>query len=153
MMNARNIYNLKQHFKSTTPYHNGDNTFSIVELRKKIVKLDKPIDDGFNILDLSKLHMYDFHYNIMKPKYGENIQLLMTDTDSFVYQIKTNDFYEDMKGMKEHYDMSEYSKESGLYDGENKKVLEILKMNLPMKLLKVSFELEVNVIHSKLKTM
>ena len=64
--------------------------------------------------------MYDFHYNIMKPNYGENIQLLMTDTDSFVYQIKTDDFYEDMKGMKEHYDMSEYSKGSGLYDGEKK---------------------------------
>ena len=53
-----------------------------------------------------------------------------------------------MKGMKEHHDMSEYSKESGLYDGENKKVLEILKMNLLMKLLKVSWVLEVNVIHS-----
>jgi len=62
----------------------GDNTFSLVELSKKIVKLDKPIYVGFTILDLSKLHMYDFHYNIMKPKYGENIQLLMTDTDSFV---------------------------------------------------------------------
>ena len=71
--------------------------------------------------DLSKLHMYDFHYNIMKPKYGANIQLLMTDTDSFVYEIKTEDFYADMKGMKEHYDMSEYSKDSGLYDGKNKK--------------------------------
>ena len=98
----------KTTFKSTTPYHNGDNTFSIVELSKKIVKLDKPIYAGFTILDLSKLHMYDFHYNIMKPKYGENIQLLMTDTDSFVYHIKTEDFYEDMKGMKQHYDMSEY---------------------------------------------
>ena len=78
---------------SPTPYHHGDNTFSLVELSKKIVKLDKPIYAGFTILDLSKLHMYDFHYNIMKPKYGDNIQLLMTDTDSFVYQIKTEDFY------------------------------------------------------------
>jgi hypothetical protein len=143
----------KTTFKSTTLYHNGDNTFSLVELSKKIVNLDKPIHSRFTILDLSKPLLYDFHYNIMKPKYGVNIQLLMTDTDSFVYKIKTEDFYADMKGKKEHYDMSEYSKESGLYDGENKKVLEILKMNLPMKLLKVSFELEVNVIHSKLKTM
>ena len=55
-----------------------------------------------------RTHMYDFHYNIMKPKYGDNIQLLMTDTDSFVYQIKTEDFYEDMKGMKEHYDIVRY---------------------------------------------
>ena len=98
----------KTTFKSTTPYHNGDNTFSLVELSKKIVKLDKPIYAGFTTLDLSKLHMYDFHYNIMKPKYGDNIQLLMSDTDSFVYQIKTEDFYEDMKGMKEHYDIVRY---------------------------------------------
>ena len=71
--------------------------------------------------------MDDFHFNIMKPKYGTNINLLMTiciinDTDSFVYEIKTEHFYADMKGIKEHYDMSLYSKESGLYDEENKKV-------------------------------
>jgi hypothetical protein len=64
----------------------------------------------------------------MKPKYGTNVNLLLTiciinDTDSFVYEIKTEHFYADMKGMKEHYDMSVYSKESGLYDEENKKVI------------------------------
>jgi hypothetical protein len=32
--------------------------------------------------------MHEIHYNIMKPKYGDNIQWLMTDTDSFVYEIK-----------------------------------------------------------------
>ena len=76
----------------------------------------------------------------MKPKYGVNIQSLMTDTDSFVYEIrtdtdsfvyeiKTEDFYADMKGIKEHYDMSEDWKESGLYDGENivAEVSEVLK--------------------------
>ena len=61
--------------------------------KSKIVNLDKPIHSRFTILDLSKPLLYDFHYNIMKPKYGVNIQLLMTDTDSFVYQIKTEDFY------------------------------------------------------------
>jgi hypothetical protein len=103
----------------------------LVELSKKIVKLDKPIYAGFTTLDLPKLHMYGFHYNIMKPKYGDSIQLLMTDTDSFVYEIKTEDFYEDMKGMKERYDMSEYSKESGLYDVENKKVIGKFKDESP----------------------
>ena len=65
----------------------------------------------------------------MKSKYGANIQLLMTDPDSFVYEIKTEDFYEDMKGMKEHYDMSEYSKENGLYDVENKKLFGKFRSN------------------------
>lgn len=121
----------KVNHKNTTPYHIGEDTFSLIELNKKIVKLDKPIYAGFTILDLSKLHMYDFHYNIMKPKYGDNIKLLMTDTDSFVYHIKTDDFYKDMKEMKEHYDMSEYSVESGLYNGENKKVIGKFKDESP----------------------
>ena len=38
--------------------------------------------------------MYDFHYIVMKPKYGDIIDLLMTDTDGFVYNIKTDDFYD-----------------------------------------------------------
>ena len=41
---------------------------------KKVVKLNKPIYSGFSILDLSKYHMYNFHYNIMKPRYGDKIE-------------------------------------------------------------------------------
>ena len=121
----------KTNFLRTKPYHNENNTFSIVELNQNTVKLDKPIYAGFTILDLSKLHMYDFHYNVMKPKYGDNIELLMTDTDSFVYKIKTDDFYQDMCEMKEYYDMSEYSKECSLYDETNKKVLGKFKDETP----------------------
>lgn len=113
----------KTNFTRTKGYNNNDTEFSIVELHQKIVKLDKPIYAGFTILDLSKLHMYDFHYNVMKPKYGDNIQLLMTDTDSFVYKIKTDDFYEDMYNNSDYYDMSEYPKESDFYNDKNKKVL------------------------------
>ncbi|GFU97712.1 uncharacterized protein TNCV_4455971 [Trichonephila clavipes] len=59
-------------------------------------------------LDLSKHLMYDFHYNVMKPKYGENIKLLYMDTDSFIYDIRTDDFYEDMKGVIDYFDTSDY---------------------------------------------
>ena len=70
----------RTHTHTHTHTHTGDNTFSLVELSKKIVKLDKPIYAGFTILDLSKLHMYDFHNTIMMPKYGDNIQLLTLAT-------------------------------------------------------------------------
>ena len=124
-------YQSKPNYKTTTPYNVNDKDFSIVQLSKTSVKLDKPIYAGFSILDLSKLHMYDFHYNVMKPKYGDKIELLMTDTDSFVYKIETDDFYKDMYEDKEYYDMSEYDKDYQYYDESNKKVLGMFKDEKP----------------------
>ncbi len=59
----------------------------------------------------------------MKPRYNENIELLMTDTDSLVYCINIEDFYKDMYAVREHFDMSEYSKQTPIYDETNKKVI------------------------------
>lgn len=90
---------------------------------KTTVELDKPISVGFAILELSKVLMYDFHYNTMKSKYGENIKLLFTDTDSLCYEIKTNDIYSDMNANKNLYDFSEYPRDHPLFDATNKKVI------------------------------
>ncbi len=79
-----------------------------MKLNKKTVQLNKQIYAGFTILELSKHHMYDFHYNVMKPRYNENIELMMTDTDSLVIYVKTEDFYRDEYDMREYFDMSEY---------------------------------------------
>ena len=68
--------------------------------RKAIVKLDKPIAIGMCILDLSKLWMYDFHYNTIKKQYNDKASLLFTDTDSLTYEIETDDIYEDMAKQK-----------------------------------------------------
>ena len=53
---------------------------------------------GFTVLELSKLLMYDFHYNYMKVEYPQEdqLKLLFTDTDSLAYAIKTGDIYVDM---------------------------------------------------------
>ena len=66
-----------------------------VEKQKPKLKLDKPIFIGMSILDLSKQHMYKFYYDVMKPKYGDNIRMVYTDTDSFVFHTKTHDIYQD----------------------------------------------------------
>ena len=68
-----------------------------VEKQKPKLKLDKPIFIGMSILDLSKQHMYRFFYDVMKPTYGDNIRMVYTDTDSFVFHTKTDDIYQDLK--------------------------------------------------------
>ena len=73
-----------------------------IERYKTHTSLNKPIQRGASILDLSKLHMYNFHYNIMKPRYGNNIRVLATDTDSLMYHIKTEDIDRDICEMKEY---------------------------------------------------
>ena len=87
---------------------------------------NKPRYAGFTMLDLSKLHMYNFHYNYFKPKYGEKAKLLFTDTHSLMYKIQTEDFYKDISAdVSEKFDTSSYSKDhpSGIPTGVNKKVL------------------------------
>jgi len=64
-------------------------------MKRLNVLYNKPLYLGFAVLDLSKLKMYDFHYNYIKPKYNENVQLNYMDTDSFIYTINTEDFYKD----------------------------------------------------------
>ena len=79
-----------------------------VEKIKQVVKLNKPIYIGMAILDLSKLHMYEFFYDVLKPKYGEKIKLAYTDTDSFVTHIETDDVFKDFREIGEHMDFSDY---------------------------------------------
>ena len=101
-----------------------------VHMKKTSLTMNKPVYLGMCILDLSKTIMYDFHYNYIKPKYGEKAKLLFTDTDSFLYEIQTEDFYKDIsKDVKDRFDTSDYPENhpSGIPTGINKKVLGMFK--------------------------
>ena len=65
---------------------------SIIEMKKTKVKMNKPIYLGLSILEISKTLMYEFWYDYMKPKYNDKIKLCYRDTESFIMNIKTNDF-------------------------------------------------------------
>jgi hypothetical protein len=70
----------------------------IIQLNKVRVVCNKPIYLGYVVLELSKIHMYSFHYNHMLEKYHPSkITLNYMDTDSFIYHIKTKNLYNDMK--------------------------------------------------------
>ena len=69
---------------------------SMIEMNKTKVKMNKPIYLGLSILDISKILIYEFWYDYMKPKYNDNVKLCYMDTDSFVMNIKSNDFYKDI---------------------------------------------------------
>ena len=95
---------------------------SIIEIKKTKVKINKPIYLGFSILEISKILMYEFWYDYMKPKYDNNIKLCYMDTDSFIMNIKTNYFYEDIANdVENRFDTSNYEVNRPLPMGRNKK--------------------------------
>src|SRR5213082_2509565 len=72
---------------------------------KASVTLNKPIIVGASVLGLSKLHMYEFWYGYVKEKYGDKSQLGYMDTDSFIFQVKTEDIYKDMAEHPDLFDL------------------------------------------------
>ena len=126
----------KPNFKSRKIFN--ENLVS-VHMKKTSLLMNKPIYLGMCILDLSKIIMYDFHYNYIKSKYADKAKLLFTDTDSLMYEIQTEDFYKDIsEDVKDRFDTSDYPENhpSGIPTGENKKVLGMMKDEVAGKIIK-----------------
>jgi hypothetical protein len=105
----------------------NEDTVLIDRVRKEVT-LNKPIYAGFSILDLSKVLMYDFHYNVIVERYGNAARLLFTDTDSLTYHICTDDVYRDLESIiHDYFDTSDYPKDHFLYSCKNAKVLGKMK--------------------------
>ena len=116
---------MKRNFKSGVLF--GENLMGC-EMGKIKVVMNKPVYLGQVILDLSKIVMYEFHYDYMLPKYGNDLKPRHMDTDSLVYSIKTEDFYEDIaKDLKTRFNTSGYCKDRPLLVGLNKKVFGLMK--------------------------
>ena len=104
---------------------------SIIEMSKTKVKMNKPIYLGLSILQISKFLMYESWYDYMKPKYGDNVKLCYMDTDSFIMNIKTEDFYKDIANdVEKRFDTSNYEVNRPLPTGKNKKVIDLMKDEL-----------------------
>ena len=110
-----------------------------IEMKKTKVKMNKPVYLGMSILDISKTLMYKFWYDYFKPKYGDRAKLCYTDTDSFIINIITEDFFVDISDDVERwFDTSNYDENDKrpLPIGMNKKVYGLFKDELRGKIMK-----------------
>jgi hypothetical protein len=122
-----NLYLKKATFIDRTIY---EENLAAVHLARECVLMNRPIFVGQAVLDLSKVIMYNFYYNVMKKRYGESLTLLYTDTDSFIMKIICRDFYSDMKRMSKYFDTSNYPSDHPCFSTKNKKVLAKFKDEL-----------------------
>ena len=119
---------MKPNFKSGVLF--GENLM-VCEMGKIKVVMNKPVYLGQAILDLSKIVMYEFHYDYMIPKYGDRLKLCYMDMDSLVYHIKTKDFYADIADdVQKRFDTSGYIPDRLLPVGLNRKVIGLMKDEL-----------------------
>ena len=129
-MSVKLVANAKDYFKCMSkPSFVSQEIFSknsvAIHEIKPILILNKPIYVEFSILDLSKVLMYEFHCKDIKSKF--HTELLFPDTDSLVYEIKTEDVYEDFYQNKNLFDFSDYPLHSKYFDLTNKKVIGKMK--------------------------
>ena len=119
---------MKPNFKSGMLF--GPNLMGC-EMEKVKIVMNKPVYLGQAILDLSKIVMYEFHYDYMKRKYGDkNLTLCYMDTDTLIYDIEMDDFYRDIADdVKDRFYMSGYAPDRPLPVGRNK-VIGLLKDEL-----------------------
>ena len=107
-----------------------------IEMKKTRVKMVKPLYLGMSILDIIKTLMYEIiWYDCIEPKYGEKAKLCYTDTDSFIINIKTKDFFEDISNdVEKQFDASSYDKNDKrpLPIGKNKRVPGLFKDELKL---------------------
>ncbi|XP_023312202.1 uncharacterized protein LOC111692425 [Anoplophora glabripennis] len=100
-----------KHFIASPNFHSskifGEDLVAI-ELNKSEICFNKPLYVGMCILDISKTCVYDFHYNFMLSKLGDECKLLYTDTDSLIYQVTCDNVYDLLIQNLHKFDTSDY---------------------------------------------
>lgn len=103
---ARNLI-IKPNFKKRTIFN--ENLIAIEMLRTNIF-IAKPIIVGVCVLEISKLCMYNFHYDFMLENFNhKECKLQYTDTDSFIYNIQCDDIYDFIRQNSDRFDTSDYT--------------------------------------------
>ena len=119
-----------------------DNNLVSIRKSKLASKLNKPAYTRMSILELSKVLMCEFHCDYIKNNCDNKSKLLFRDTDSLMYEFKTEDFKEDFSSDKEMFDFRNYSTKSKYYDNSNKLVIDKMKDETTGVAVKQFFELK-----------
>ena len=148
MENARKYRNIKlvsterrRNYLASEPNDHTTNFFTgsllAIEMRKTQILMNKPVYLGLSILNLSKTVMYEFWYDCVETKYGENLKLCYMDTDSFIVHVKTDYIYKDIpKDVETRFDTSNFEIDRSLLKGKDKKVVGLMKDKLRGQIMK-----------------
>ena len=120
---------MKPNFKSGVRF--SSNIMGCKMGKIKVV-MNKPVYLGQAILDLSKIVMYEFHYDYIKRKCNDDkLTICYMDLDSLIYSIEMDDFYKDIADdVKDRFDASSNNSSRPLPVGLNKKVIGLMKDEL-----------------------
>ena len=109
---------------------------SIVEYKPEKILFDSPFPVASTILDLAKLHMYYYYYDVLKPTFApDKVSLIMTDTDSLVFSVNCHNFFGKYKKLN-LFDFSNFKTNNFLYSNENRKALLFFKDENPSDFIK-----------------
>jgi len=100
----------------------------LVELAKGVIKQNRPNIVGSQILAFSKVYMLEFWYDVLKPTFkNKSLELVLMDTDSFLFKVRTKSLYDDLKTIKHHFDFSSLDVDHPLYSPANSKIFGTFK--------------------------
>ena len=102
-----------------------------IEMKKTQTTMNNPVYLGLSTLHLNKTVTYEFWYDYLEPKYGENAKVCYVDTDSFIVHVKTDNIYKDIaENVDTRFDTSNYEIDRPLPKRKNKKVIGLMKDEL-----------------------
>ena len=141
----------KRNYLVSEPNYHTTKYFSenllTIEMKKIKLKMNKPVYLELSILEISKILMYEFWYDYIKPKCQDNAKLCYMDTDSFIINVKTEDVYEDIaNNVEKKFDTSNHEVNRPLPTGKNKKVIDLMKDELGGKIMTEFIALRPKVI-------
>ena len=129
----RNYLVLKPNYHTTKFFKEN---LVAMEMKKREILMNKPVYLGFSILELSKILMYEFWYNYVKPKYGQKTKLCYMDADSFIVYIRADYIYEDIvEDVETRFATSNYELDRPLPKGKDKKLIGLMKDKLGGKIM------------------